>query len=139
LVYDSNQDILLSGEAYNMTTSSKAFEWLYVQCGKTGKRLPPVRQEITAILSKTESYFRGSTVSTRLSLNGRYFVIAYEHWFFVWLIDCNLFKSSKSNQRLTSKAWATCLMAHNYAESIGLDDYSSRADSMNFLRVCFAH
>ncbi|KAI9166477.1 Vegetative incompatibility protein [Paramyrothecium foliicola] len=114
LVYDNNQGLLLSGEADTGPVGSQDSEWLYAQDAETGKRLPPV------VKGLNETFFTvlrgGSVVTTRISKDGRYFVIAYDHFFSVWVIERNVMglRGSGVSRRLEADNWATRLILSPY-------------------------
>ncbi|KIN02950.1 hypothetical protein OIDMADRAFT_18491, partial [Oidiodendron maius Zn] len=69
-----------------------------------------------------------------LSPDGRFFVIAYNSWFSVWIIERNLMslQSRKATQRLTSRDWASRLMARSYADSAKFDTSDTDAPIIAF-------
>ena len=121
-VYDPNQDVFFSGEKFLdvdlNSMSNVRQERLFVQQAKTGRRLPPVAKDLGKIFSSR--YFSSqNVVAAKISPDGRYFVIAYNRWLSVWMIERNLMfqQSRKATQRLTSNSWAYRLMVCPYPDS----------------------
>ena len=137
-VYDSTQDVFFSGEKTTHEPTKLDFglpqEWLFVQQAETGRRLPPVTQNIRENTDEENYSSCEEVIATALSPDGRFFVIAYNSWFSVWIIERNLMslQSRKATQRLTSRDWASRLMAHQYADLAKFDTSDTDAPIIAF-------
>jgi hypothetical protein len=114
-VYEPNQRLFFSGEHYTGALGSNDAEWLYGQDAETGRRLPPVIKTLKQ--SQIASLQDGDVVlTTRLSQDGRFFVIAYSEHFSVWVIEPVQGKIP-TVQRLKRQDWATRLILSPYVSS----------------------
>ena len=118
-IYDPNQNIFFNGEMNpgEWSTTDHFEEWLFVQNAENGKRLSPVALD----LGQT---YPGRVVSTAISSDGRFLVIAYTRALSVWVIERNLMatESGKAAQRLASRNWAFRLILSPYPNSASFDD-----------------
>ena len=136
-VYDPNQDVFFSGEksldAGLRSGSRVRQEWLFVQQATTGKRLPPVAKDLGKNVSSPD-YSLGSVIAAKVSPDGRFFVIAYDRWLSVWVIERDLMfqQSRKATQRLVSHNWASRLMVCPYPDSTVLTESDTDASIIAF-------